>query len=131
MTPTERLIQQMRDQRKRWVTLEEGRDGVAPKRAQILRPPETDLPDFLATTEDGRYTLQAELRHVEKYVVGWDGLTEADLVGSAGSSDAAPFAPDLWREVVADKMPWMRKVAQALLDLILEHRAAREAAAKN
>lgn len=125
MTPAERLIQQLRDQRKRWITLEEGR------RVQIMRPPETDLPDFLAPTEDGRYTLQAELRHVEKYVVGWDGFTEADLVGPAGSSDAAPFTPELWREAVADKLQWMRQIAQALLDVILEHRAAREEAAKN
>lgn len=131
MTPAERLIQQLRDQRKRWIPLEEGPGAAAAKRVQILRPPETDLPDFLTTTEDGHYTLQAELRHVEKYVVGWDGFTEADLVGPAGSSDAAPFAPELWREVVADKLQWMRQIAQALLDLILEHRAARDTAAKN
>lgn len=131
MTPAERLIQQMRDQRKRWITLEEGRGGAAPKRVQIIRPPETDLADFLLDLGGGQHTLQAELRHVEKYVVGWDGFTEADLVGPAGSSDAAPFAPELWREAVTDRLTWMRKIAQALLDMILEHRAAREDTAKN
>lgn len=125
MTPAERLIAQMRDQRKSLVELCEG------KRVQITRPPENDLESFVTTTEDGRFTLHCELRHVLRYTVGWEGFTEADLVGPAGSSDQVPFAPELWQMVVEDKLDWLRTVAQALLDSIVAHREAKAEDQKN
>lgn len=131
MTPAERLLAQMRTQRLRWVELEPAADGRAAKRVQILRPPENDVADFVTSTPDGRFTLQADLAHVHRYTVGWDGFTEADLVGPAGSGDAVAFAPELWRAVAEDRLAWLRLVAQALLDAMVEHRAARAADAKN
>jgi hypothetical protein len=131
MTPAERLIAAMRAQRLSWVVLEPAKDGRAEKRVQITRPPESAMPDFLVKTEDGGYTLKAELRHVEAYTVGWEGITEADLVGPAGSSDPAAFAPALWSVVVADKLAWLQAVATAILEAIVKHRESLEADAKN
>lgn len=131
MTPAERLIAAMRAQRLSWVELEAAKDGRAEKRVQITRPPESAMPDFLVKTEDGGYTLKAELRHVEAYTVGWEGITEADLVGPAGSSDPAAFAPALWSVVVADKLAWLQAVATAILEAIVKHREALDADTKN
>jgi hypothetical protein len=131
MTPAERLISAMRAQRLSWVELEPAKDGRAEKRVQITRPPESAMPDFLVKTEDGGYTLKAELRHVEAYTVGWEGITEADLVGPAGSSDPAAFAPALWSVVVADKLAWLQAVATAILEAIVKHREALDADTKN
>ena len=131
MTPAERLIAQIKAQRLSWVELEPAADGRAAKRVQITRPPETAMPDFVVRSEDGGYTLKAELRHVEAYTVGWEGITEADLVGPAGSSDPAAFAPGLWSIVVADKLVWLQAVATAILEAIVKHRDALEADTKN
>ena len=131
MTPAERLIAAMRAQRLSWVVLEPAPEGGVAKRVQITRPPESAMPDFLVKTEDGGYTLKAELRHVEAYTVGWEGITEADLVGPAGSSDPAAFAPALWSVVVADKLAWLQAVATAILEAIVKHREALDADTKN
>ena len=101
MTPAERLIAQIKAQRLSWVELEPAADGRAAKRVQITRPPETAMPDFVAKTDDGQYTLKAEIRHVNAYTVGWEGFIESDLVGPAGASDPVDFAPELWQTVVA------------------------------
>lgn len=124
-TPAARILSRMRAQRQSWVDIAPG------KRVQIMRPPEAELPDFVTTTDDGRYTLHAELRHVHKYTTGWSGFTEADLIGAAGSSDPIDFTPELWLAVVEDQLEWLRAVAQALLDAVIEHRTRREADAKN
>jgi len=131
-TAVDRLLAQMRAQRTRWVELEPGTEGGQPaKRVQILRPPEAELPDLLTTTADGRHTLAVQQRHVEQYTIGWDGITEADLIGPAGSSEPAPFATALWAAVTLDRVAWGRTVAQAILAAIVEHREAVEADTKN
>ena len=120
-----RLIDQLRAQRKTWVDLEPG------KRVQIMRPPESEIGKFLHF-EDGQKHMRAELDQVVKYVTGWDGITEADLLGAAvGASDAVPFDAVLWAEVVADRGDWLKLVAQALLDAIVKHFEAKAQAEKN
>lgn len=131
MTPAERLIAQMRAQRLSWVEVAPAADGAPAKRVQITRPPENDVSSFIAPTADGQFTMEAGIGHVTKYVTGWDGVTEADLVGPAGSSDAVAFEPALWQIVVEDKLDWLRTIARALLDAILAHRAAQRDDAKN
>ncbi len=131
MTPAERLIAQIKAQRLSWVELEPAADGRAAKRVQITRPPENDVASFVSQTPEGLFTLEASAEHVTKYVTGWDGITEADLIGPAGSSDAAEFHPNLWRIVVEDRLDWMRAIARALLDAILAHRAAKLEDEKN
>lgn len=131
MTPAERLIATMRAQRLSWVEVEPAPAGGIAKRVQITRPPENDVAAFVSKTDEGLFTLEASAAHVTKYVTGWDGITEADLIGPAGSSDAAEFHPDLWAIVVEDRLEWMRTIARALLDSILAHRAAKLEDEKN
>lgn len=131
MTPAERLIAAMRAQRLSWVEVEPAPEGGKAKRVQITRPPENDVAAFVSQTPEGLFTLEASAEHVTRYVTGWDGITEADLIGAAGSSDAAEFHPDLWRIVVEDRLEWMRTIARALLDAILAHRAAKLEDEKN
>lgn len=120
-----RLINQLRAQRQSWVDLEPG------KRVQIMRPPESEIGAFLRV-ENGRKSMMADLDQVVKFTTGWEGITEADLLGaSVGASDAVPFDPALWAEVVADRGDWLKAVAQALLDAIVKHFDAKAQAEKN
>jgi hypothetical protein len=47
---------------------------------------------------------------------GWEGVTEADLLGTAiGSADAAPFTAELAAEVLADRAStWKMKLVEHL-----------------
>ena len=120
-----RLINQLRAQRQSWVDLEPG------KRVQIMRPPESEIGAFLRV-ENGRKSMMADLDQVVKFTTGWEGITEADLLGaSVGASDAVPFDPALWAEVVADRGDWLKAVAQALLDAIVKHFDEKAQAEKN
>lgn len=120
-----RLIDQLLAQRKSWVDIAPG------KRVQIIRPPESDIGDFLK--EDGSHrSMLVRLDHVQKYTTGWEGFTEADLLGSAvGASDPVPFDPELWAIVVADNNDWIKRVSAALLKTIVDHFSNRVAAEKN
>jgi len=94
-------------QRTHWVDLPDG------KRVQVRRPPEVEF---------ARYVNGVSAEHVAACVVGWSGFTEADLLGSsAGSSDAAEFSPELWADVVRDRIDYVRIVAEGLARTITEH----------
>lgn len=102
----------------------EGRVEVMPgKWVRFLRPPEIDF---------GRLRGGVGADHVCEYVIGWDGITEADVLGaSIGVNDAAPFSPELWAEYVRDRIDVVGKVAQAIADAISLHLEQRGAIAKN
>lgn len=118
------LIRQLREARQSWVEVEPGR------RVQITRPPDASLHEL--TLRPGENNIECMLRCVCKYVVGWDGITEADLLGAAvGGSDAAQFSAALWADVVADRRHWITTVMAKLIAVINAHDAAKEAAAKN
>lgn len=117
MTP-DALIAKLRAARESTVELEAG------KAVRIRRPLEVEFADF------GRGGLPP-VELVCRHVVGWDGITEADLIGAAGSNDAAPFSPALWSEVARDRSAWVLVVYQALIDAINAHAQALEADAKN
>lgn len=94
-------------QRTHWVDLPDG------KRVQVRRPPEVEFAQYV----DG-----VSREHVSRCVVGWSGFTEADLLGpSAGSSDPAEFSPELWADVVADRVDYVRIVADGLAKTITDH----------
>lgn len=119
------VINKLRAARQSWVELEPG------KRVQIIRPPESSVGSFLRDDAGGR-AMVAELEQIKKYVTGWDGITEADLLGaSVGASDPLPFSSELWAEVVEDHGDWLKVVATALLDSIVKHFEKKAAAAKN
>lgn len=117
------LAQRLRERREFWVPVGEG------KRVKVLRPREAEFVEFLGA--DGR-TMAAGLDQVRKYVVGWEGITEADLLGpQVGASDPAPFSPELWEEVVSDSLAWLQPVARSLLQSIADHRFSLAEAEKN
>lgn len=120
-----RLIAQLRSQRQSWVELEPG------KRVQIIRPTESEVGEFLRTDGAAR-AMVAELVQVSRFVTGWDGITEADILGpTIGASDPVAFDADLWAAVVADNSDWLKKVGTALLDAIVQHFEKKAAAEKN
>lgn len=119
-----RIIAALRAARQSWVELEPG------KRVQIIRPPEAALHEFSALA--GENHVDRMLRCVVKYVTGWEGITEADLLGAAlAPADVVPFESALWATVVADRMDWIRVVMSALVESINAHDGARQAAEKN
>ena len=111
------LIKKARSQR-------EGRVEIRPgKWVRFLRPQEVDF---------ARLRGGVNVQHVCECVIGWDGITEADVLGpSIGVNDPAPFSPELWAEYVRDRVDVVGKVAQAIADAITRHLEQRDAAAKN
>lgn len=72
------------------------------------------------------------MQHLCDYVCGWDGFTEADLLGPAvGSADAVAFTPELWSRVLRDHLHYFPPVAQAMVDTITEYLASKATTAKN
>lgn len=119
-----RLIAALLAARKSWVELEPG------KRVQILRPPEAALHEF--NVQGGENNVERMLRCVVKYVTGWEGFTEADLIGAAlAPAEPVSFDAGLWAVMVADRVDWIRVVMAALIDAINTHDRAKQAAAKN
>ena len=87
MTP-EQLLERMAEQRAHWASLPGG------KRVRFHRPPEVEMPQLV-----GGITVD----HLVQYACGWEGFTEATLLGaSVGSADAVPFSRDLWAAWVRD-----------------------------
>jgi hypothetical protein len=111
------LIAKMDEQRARWVSLPDG------KRVQIRRPLETNFVKFRAGIN---------VEHLCEYACGWDGFTEADLLGaSVGASDAVEFDAELWGRVLRDRIAYVQPLASAMIEAITEHLDAKAAAAKN
>jgi hypothetical protein len=108
-------IERLRAQRESWLDLDGG------KRLKIIRPPETQFSAFAAGA--------IELEHVQKYVAGWEGFTEADLFGD-GSGTVA-FTPELWAEFVSDDVLLMKKVALRLAELLNDYLEKKKAALGN
>lgn len=74
--------------------------------------------------------LTAEL--LAQHVVGWQGITEADLLGAAvGAEDEAEFSPALLSDVLGERGEWASKGAHALVEAITQYLQQREATAKN
>lgn len=119
------LLERMRNQRKRWLDLDD-----AGHRVQLIRPTDIEVARHLFKRDAGH--LRVEPEDVVMFTVGWSGFTEADLLGSAvGSSDDVPFDSALWAEVMADRPDWMRKAAEELLGMVIERTEAKQSAEKN
>lgn len=106
---------------------------VAPgKWVSVLRPTEFEVQkEFIKVLDDGSIGLQADIPGTVKYVVGWEGFLESDLVGSAGASSPAEFSPGLWALVASDNVEWATTIAKHLLNEIATHQIAKADAAKN
>lgn len=65
-------------------------------------------------------------------LIGWTGINEAFLLGSAvGSSDAVEFSPELALEVVGDRGPWLIKAATAIAESVREFYELKDETVKN
>lgn len=110
------LIARIRAQREFWVDVAPG------KRLRVRRPVETDFV---------RYS-RLSVGLCAACVVGWDGFSEADLLGAAiGSSDPLPFDEEACLEVVLDRAEWASVLAIAIAKAIKDHLDAKDAAGKN
>lgn len=125
-TPEQALIRRMREQRMSWVTLNDA--TTPPKRVRIIRPTEVEVSEHLI--KDG--SLSIGHAEVVRFTVGWEGFTEADLLGPAiGGSDPLAYSPALWAELSADHAKWSGQVARALLDALVAHNQQLADNAKN
>lgn len=65
-----------------------------------------------------------------EYVVGWDGVTEADLV-VGGDPHPLPFDRDAFIEWVSDKPALFSTITSAIISAVEAHTATLQAAEKN
>jgi len=66
----------------------------------------------------------------ERFVIGWDGVTEDDIV-HGGSMVPVPFDALLWAEWCADRPDFWGPISTAVLDSYRQHAKTTEDAAKN
>ena len=111
------IVAQALAQRERWVELEPG------LRVRVRRPFETVF---------WRYAKGVSVDDAIACVVGWEGFSEATVLGAAiGSSDPLPFAPEVWDVLARDRFAWVQKVADAVAEAVRAHIAAAAETAKN
>lgn len=101
----------------------EARVDVGPgKQLRLRRPLEAHMHKLREIT----------VERVAEHVVGWEGVTEQDLLPpGVGGSDAAEFSPELIVEVLADKPDWAQAAVAKLVEMVNAHFAAKGEAAKN
>lgn len=66
----------------------------------------------------------------QKFVTGWSGVTEDDVVGG-GTADEIPFNADLWTEWCADRPDFWALISNAVLDAYRAHAEKLAGAEKN
>src|ERR1700754_407093 len=116
MTNAERLIAQLYAGREAWVELEPAAGETPALEVLVRRPAEEELGPFIAMNK-GKPQLRVSNAAAKACVVNWRGFTEATLLGaSVGSSEVVDFDKVLWDVVVADKVHWAKKAAQAVVD---------------
>lgn len=113
------LEERLAEQRRVWVAL--GDDGR--RRVRFSRPLATEL---------HLLTVGLTVDTVCRYVDGWDGFTEADILGPAvGGSDPAAFTPALFALWVRDDLDALQTLAEAIVDSVRRLLERRELVAKN
>jgi hypothetical protein len=124
MTP-DQLLAAALAQRAQWVDLGAG------KRVRVRRPSEWDTRGLLQRDADGKVSgIAADLPEVKRFVVGWEGFKECDLIAS-GADDPVDFHADLWAVYVEDDRKVLATVAQAIIDAVIAHETARIGIEKN
>jgi hypothetical protein len=102
------------------------------KKVFFLRPSETDM-GALLTGEGDKRVWVITTDHVRKFVFGWEGFTEADVLGaSVGAADVpVEFDAELWAEMVSDDLDWISKIGDAILKSVVDYLTEKDATAKN
>ena len=122
------MAEAIRKSRQQWHELDE-----PPRRALLLqRPGDTQLSKWSGSGPAGKLTGDEMIALTRQCVVGWRGVTEADLLGAAvGSSDDQPFSREVFDVWAEDQMPVLRDVAVAVLAMIKAHADAKVEASGN
>jgi hypothetical protein len=103
--------------RERWVELEPG------KRVRYHRPRTAEVPEVAKAGDIGVAV---------KLVDGWEGFTEADLLGpSIGANEPVPFHPEVWAEYALDRMHVIAKVLEHIVETMKLHDEQQRAVEKN
>lgn len=91
------------------------------KTLTVRRPLASQLPKLRSRLVESAHEL----------VVGWSGITEADLLGpSIGSTTEAPFDPQVCAEALGDRPEWAAAVVERTIDVVTAYIKARESALK-
>ena len=110
------LLEKLRTQRERSVEVE---PGIT---LRFRRPIDGHMQVVRNMTPDTACSL----------LVGWEGITEAYLLGGAvGSSDAVEFDPELAIEIVGDRGPWLIKLASAIAESVRQFYGLKDDVEKN
>ena len=110
------LLQQLRKQRELKIQLTNKLSVTARRPTQL---------QFEEIREKGRY---ADLG--KRYIIGWDGFTENDIVGGGGT-DKVPFDEELWGDWFEDHSEHWMKIATSVIDAYNAYNKSTEEAAKN
>lgn len=94
-------------------------------RFKLRRPTEMEL---IRMRQGDRVALGLDA--IQRCVVDWQGVTEADIVPS-GASDPAPFDAALYAEWVADHPELWQPISNALYSAIEAHARTLETETKN
>lgn len=112
LTDAQRLIASLRNARLSWFEVTPG------KRLQIIRPTEVEM-------VTGRYRTPVQI--LAEQVVGWEGFTEADILGpTIGSDSPAAFDPELFAAWVSDKAEQAGAVLKEIQRVQTDYLARRE-----
>lgn len=111
------LVAQILAQRESRLELQPGKSVV------VRRPSEYEM----VAPKSG-----TSLDFILRYVVGWDGYTEADLLGQAvGSDQPVGWDPAVFAVYLTDRMADIRAIDTHLGGLITAYAKQRESVAKN
>lgn len=91
---------------------------------KMRRPTDAEAAGILRTGK------QDFLKVAADYVIGWEDVTEAEIVASGGS-DPIPFDRDAWAEIVADRPELWQPINDAVIERWSQHDKARGARSKN
>lgn len=94
-------------------------------RTYILRRP-THV-EMAAIVREGK-TTDADI--AIEFCIGWEGVTEHDLVGGGGT-DLVPFDELVWREYISDRPQLWPTLANRVIEAWTAHKDALAASTKN
>lgn len=122
--------------RENWVLVKEITEGDATRKQRVKyrRPPESAFGAMVIPIpgQTEKATLLVSLEDVKKYVVDWEGFTEADLIGAEmGGADPVAFHPSLFADVIEDNDAMLTKVSHAIVMCVADYLSARAALEKN
>lgn len=124
------IIAKLDAQRTRWLDLpgDDGDgEGGKKRRLQVMRPLETDA-DRMA----GRRLLGDLAEALCEFVVGWEGFSEADILGPKhGSAEPLPFDRALCLRIVRDRTDYVVALGVELKTAMQARLAEKAEAAKN